>query len=333
MTDKVTNKELDIIDFISVLWKKKYLFLISFISSFLILYCIIFFLKKDYTNYNSTITLQVIGSNQLPYIPFDRISTEMAQTMQSDLSPQDLYFEMNSEYYENKENFNNYFKSTIESKNLGKLFENLLAELGDINSSTFEIDKDLLVITSEATSFGRSLNYDQMLQLRETFIDYYQMIIEKIKKEVYLMKNSTHELVANHLNDQIKTHEKDIKAQEIALVDLYKKIESFNNLGDRDAYWNNFLFVSNQVTQNEQNLVILKRNLYELNSFKNIYNEYVNNYEIPIRILEFKTKIETTESLINNNAFMTLVILIISLIIGIIVVYIQLEINHKKNQF
>ena len=182
----------------------------------------------------------------------------MAQTMQSDLSPQDLYFEMNSEYYENKENFNNYFKSTIESKNLGKLFENLLAELGDINSSSFEIDKDLLVITSEATSFGRSLNYDQMLQLRETFIDYYQMIIEKIKKEVYLMKNSTHELVANHLNDQIKTHEKDIKAQEIALVDLYKKIESFNNLGDRDAYWNNFLFVSNQVTQNEQNLVILK---------------------------------------------------------------------------
>ena len=172
-----------------------------------------------------------------------------------------------------------------------------------------------------------------MLQLRETFIDYYQMIIEKIKKEVYLMKNSTHELVANHLNDQIKTHEKDIKAQEIALVDLYKKIESFNNLGDRDAYWNNFLFVSNQVTQNEQNLVILKRNLYELNSFKNIYNEYVNNYEIPIRILEFKTKIETSESLINNNAFMTLVILIISLIIGIIVVYIQLEINHKKNQF
>ena len=257
----------------------------------------------------------------------------MAQTMQSDLSPQDLYFEMNSEYYENKETFNNYFKSTIESKNLGKLFENLLAELGDINSSSFEIDKDLLVITSEATSFGRSLNYDQMLQLRETFIDYYQMIIEKIKKEVYLMKNSTHELVANHLNDQIKTHEKDIKAQEIALVDLYKKIESFNNLGDRDAYWNNFLFVSNQVTQNEQNLVILKRNLYELNSFKNIYNEYVNNYEIPIRILEFKTKIETSESLINNNAFMTLVILIISLIIGIIVIYIQLEINHKKNQF
>ena len=61
------------------------------------------------------------------------------------------------------------------------------------------------------------------------------------------MKNSTHELVANHLNDQIKTHEKDIKAQEIALVDLYKKIESFNNLGDRDAYWNNFLFVSNQL--------------------------------------------------------------------------------------
>ena len=49
--------------------------------------------------------------------------------------------------------------------------------------------------------------------------------------------------------------------------------------------------------------------------------------------LEFKTKIETSESLINNNAFMTLVILIISLIIGIIVVYIQLEINHKKNQF
>ena len=125
--------------------------------------------------------------------------------------------------------------------------------------------------------------------------------------------------MANHLNDQIKTHEKDIKAQEIALVDLYKKIESFNNLGDRDAYWNNFLFVSNQVTQNEQNLVILKGNLYELNSFKNIYNEYVNNYEIPIRILEFKTKIETTESLINNNAFMTLVILIISLIIGIII--------------
>ena len=183
MTDKVTNKELDLIDFISVLWKKKYLFLISFISSFLILFCIIFFLKKDYTNYNSTITLQVTGSNRLPYIPFDRISTEMAQTMQSDLSPQDLYFEMNSEYYENKENFNNYFKSTIESKNLGKLFENLLAELGDINSSSFEIDKDLLVITSEATSFGRSLNYDQMLQLRETFIDYYQMIIEKLKKK------------------------------------------------------------------------------------------------------------------------------------------------------
>ena len=107
----------------------------------------------------------------------------MVQTMQSDLSPQDLYFEMNSEYTENKENFNNYFKSTIESKNLGKLFENLLAELGDINSSSFEIDKDLLVITSEATSFGRSLNYDQMLQLRETFIDYYQMIIEKLRKK------------------------------------------------------------------------------------------------------------------------------------------------------
>ena len=172
-----------------------------------------------------------------------------------------------------------------------------------------------------------------MLQLRETFIDYYQMIIEKIKKEVYLMKNSTHELVANHLNEQIKTHEKDIKAQEIALVELYKKIESFNNLGDRDAYWNNFLFVSNQVTQNEQNLVILKRNLYELNSFKNIYNDYVNNYEIPIKILEFKTKIKTSESLINNNALMTLVILIISLLIGIIVVYIQSEINQKKNQF
>ena len=34
-----------------------------------------------------------------------------------------------------------------------------------------------------------------------------------------------------------------------------------------------------------------------------------------------------------NNALMTLVILIISLLIGIIVVYIQSEINQKKNQF
>ena len=47
MTDKVTNKELDLIDFISVLWKKKYLFLISFISSFFnTLLHNFFFLKK-----------------------------------------------------------------------------------------------------------------------------------------------------------------------------------------------------------------------------------------------------------------------------------------------
>ena len=64
--------------------------------------------------------------------------------------------------------------------------------------------------------------------------------------------------------------------QEVALVNLYKKIESFSNLGDRDAYWNNFLFVSNQVTKSEQDLLALKRSLYELNGLQNIYNDYVS---------------------------------------------------------
>ena len=181
----------------------------------------------------------------------------MAQTMQSDLSPQDLYFEVNSEYYENREYLDSYFDSLIESNNLDKRLVNILSVLGNINSSSFEIKDDLLVISTEARSYGKSLNYDQMLQLRESFIAYYQMIIENIKKEIFLIENGTHKLVANHLNDQIKTYEEDIKAQEIALVDLYKKLSLLITWG-YDAYWNNFLFVSNQVTQNEQNLVILK---------------------------------------------------------------------------
>ena len=329
MTDQASNNDLDIFDFIAILWKKKYLFLVSFISSFLIIYFFIFFLKKDYTTYYSTITLQVSQSKQT-FLPFDKTSMEMMKSVEADLSPQDLYFEVNSEYYENKEYLDSYFDSLIESNNLDKRLVNLLSVLGNINSSSFEIKNDLLVISSEARSYGKSLYYDQMLQLRELFIAYYRMIIENIKKEIFLIENGTHKLVANHLNDQIKTYEEDLESQEVALVNLYKKIESFSNLGDRDAYWNNFLFVSNQVTQNEQNLVILKRNLYELNSFKNIYNDFLQNYEIPIKVLEFQTEINSSESLINNNSLIALVILIISLITGIIFVYVQLEISKKN---
>ena len=58
----------------------------------------------------------------------------------------------------------------------------------------------------------------------------------------------------------------------------------------------------------------------------------VSNYDYPINILEFQTEIISSESLINNNKILILTILIMSLIIGIFVIYIQSEINQKRNQ-
>lgn len=332
MTDKISNNNLDIFDFIAILWKKKYKFLISFTSSIFIISILLFFFKNDYTNYSSKITFQLPESYQPAFLPFDKTTTEIMQLIPTRLSPQNLYFEFNSQYYENTDTFNNHFDSIIKSKNLNKVFSALLPALGNINSSTYEIKDDLLIIFSEAGAFGRSLNYDDMRILREIYIDYYQIIIENIKKEKAAAQYGIHEVVGNYLNDQIKAYENDIEAQEKTLVELYKKIESFNNLGDRDAYWNNFLFVSNKVTKSEQDLLTLRRSLYELNGLKHIYNDYVSNYEVAINIVEYQTEIISSESLINNNNFLVLIILIISLIIAIFVIYIESEISQKRNQ-
>ena len=134
--------------------------------------------------------------------------------------------------------------------------------------------------------------------------------------------------MGNYLNDQIKAYENDIEAQEKTLVELYKKLS--DSFGDNDAYWNNFLFVSNKVTKSEQDLLTLRRSLYELNGLKHIYNDYVSNYEVAINVAEYQTEIISSESLINNN-FLVLIILIISLIIAIFVIYIGQKLV-KRNQ-
>ena len=122
MTDKISNNNLDIFDFIAVLWKYKFKFLISFIFSFLIIFILLFFFKNDYTNYSSKITFQLPEAYQPAFVPFDKTTTEIMQRIPKRMTPQNLYFELNSQFYENKDTFDNYFGSIIKSKNLNTVF-------------------------------------------------------------------------------------------------------------------------------------------------------------------------------------------------------------------
>ena len=71
MTDKISNNNLDIFDFIAILWKKISIF--NFFYLFFFNNLFYYFFKNDYTNYYSTITLQVSQSKQT-FLPFDKTS-------------------------------------------------------------------------------------------------------------------------------------------------------------------------------------------------------------------------------------------------------------------
>tara|TARA_B100001027_G_scaffold216877_1_gene194794 strand:+ start:489 stop:1487 length:999 start_codon:yes stop_codon:yes gene_type:complete len=325
-----TQKEIDFIDFLNILWRKKIVFFIIFIVSLITIFLFSTIFKLSYTNYSFTIVFKIEEKNH-KLLELDKLDGLIKSNLPDELTFDQFEDQLNNEYYINRNFYTDKINNIALEENYETNINNFLLSLSNINRAEFLKEKNKLIVTSNSRIYNHDVDSSLEKKIKNILIDQYLSMTDIISQKHIQSNIKTYNKLNQHFDNLILELEGEIKIANEKINLLNKKLEKFNNLINNDVYWNNFVSVENNLnnmTTSSENKIT---KLNYLKDRKKQFQDYYSNLSFNISILNYMTNLNRSDSLASNNIILSAFAFLISLFIGILTIYLQSEILRKRN--
>lgn len=315
-----TNDGIDFFDFLILLWKNKYQFLITFSVIFLLLYSLIQIFRLNYNEIQSDHYINNNPNKEYSYLLLNKDISEVISILPKELSTNEFMNKLNIEFDARLEYYYNEISKDLSLYNLNPKLTDVIISLVQVGFYTDDKNTNSIKISNVSRYYDSLENID-VSKIKKVINNHYSTLVANTQNSFVLgMSNevkSFEELVEDIIIGKTTQYNIALETQS-EIDDSYVTISKYV---DQDFFWDNIVDLKTSADDSAEVLQKLQLEIRALVEFKSKIGEIISNRYTGYAPLDFKSKVSVSSPLTSNNYILFSLSILLSLIATILIIY------------